>query len=176
MSLWMVVSVSDSSCCKKCLSYVEIKPLLVQLVPIAPRLLHVAPCEARASVLFVATLYMLEYCDEVLSSLLFSRKKRLKSFSLSSQGRFSRPVIIRSDDQTLSLKSDTMSVEITVIGQFRLWVCPFESSRVPSKCPNAFIKVFSSVPLCYLCFICVSRVNLCWCVFEVFSDFFSRPS
>ena len=30
--------------------------LLVQLVPVAPCLLHVAPCEERASVLFVATL------------------------------------------------------------------------------------------------------------------------
>lgn len=66
------------------MSYVEVEPLLVRLVPIAPWLLHVAPCGARASVLFVATLYILECYDEILSSLLFSRKKRLKSFSLSS--------------------------------------------------------------------------------------------
>ena len=37
----------------------------MQLVPIAPCLLHVAPCEERASILFVAILSVLAYCDEV---------------------------------------------------------------------------------------------------------------
>ncbi|XP_074962573.1 histone deacetylase 8 isoform X4 [Phalacrocorax aristotelis] len=65
------------------LSKSEMKPLLGQLTPIAPCPLHVAPCEERASVLSVAAIQVLEYCDEVPPSLLFSRQKRPNSISLS---------------------------------------------------------------------------------------------
>lgn len=34
----------------------KMKPLLVKLVPVAPCLLHVASCEERAAILFVAAL------------------------------------------------------------------------------------------------------------------------
>lgn len=40
------------------------KPLLVKLVCLAPCLLQVAPSEERASIFFVATLEVLEYCDD----------------------------------------------------------------------------------------------------------------
>jgi len=90
----------------------------------------VASCESRASVLFIDILHVVEYCDEVPLSLLFSREKRLNSFSLSSQGKFSSPLIIKSDNQTLSLRSDTTSLQIPVIGQIRLWVCPLKGSSV----------------------------------------------
>jgi len=47
---------NDFSYCKKFLSYVDMKLLLVQLVPVAPCFLHVAPCEesTSASVLLVS--------------------------------------------------------------------------------------------------------------------------
>jgi len=48
---------------KKFLSYVKVKHLLMQLVPVAPRLLHVAAYEERASILSAAALILLEYCD-----------------------------------------------------------------------------------------------------------------
>jgi len=48
--------VIDCSHCKKFLSYIKVKRLLVQLVPTAPCLLNVAPCEEQASVLVVAVL------------------------------------------------------------------------------------------------------------------------
>jgi len=67
------------------------KPLPVQLLPIASCLLHVAPCEERASILFVAALLVLEYCNEVPLSLLFSKEKRE---GLSSLGRLSIDLII----------------------------------------------------------------------------------
>lgn len=38
---------------KKFLPYIEMKALLVQIVPVAPCPLHVVPCEERASILFV---------------------------------------------------------------------------------------------------------------------------
>lgn len=41
---------------KKYLFYIKMKPLLVQFVPVALFSLHVAFCEGRAIVLFVATL------------------------------------------------------------------------------------------------------------------------
>jgi len=41
------------------------QPLLVQLVPVAPCLLHLAPCEGKASVLFVAALSVLEYSGDI---------------------------------------------------------------------------------------------------------------
>lgn len=47
------------------LSYVNMKPLIVRLVPVALCLLHVAPCAEKASVLSVATLEVLERSDEV---------------------------------------------------------------------------------------------------------------
>lgn len=50
---------------KKGFSYIKMKPLLVQLVPIVLCPLHVSPCEERTSVLFVATLEVLENCDEL---------------------------------------------------------------------------------------------------------------
>lgn len=37
-------------------SYIRMKPLPVKLVPIGPCLPHVAPCEERASMSFVAAL------------------------------------------------------------------------------------------------------------------------
>ena len=53
------------------------KPLLVQLVPVAACLLHVAPREENVSTLFVAALQVLKYCDEVPPRVSFSlgRKK-----------------------------------------------------------------------------------------------------
>jgi len=63
--------VNGCSCCKK-ISDVKMEPLPVQFIPIASCLLHVVPCEERASVLFVVALEVLEYRDEVLLSLLFS--------------------------------------------------------------------------------------------------------
>jgi len=41
----------------------EMKPLLVQLVPGDPCLFHVALWQEEASILFVAALQVLEYCD-----------------------------------------------------------------------------------------------------------------
>lgn len=75
------------------LFYIKTKLLPVQLVPIAPGLLHVSPCEERASFLFAAALEVLESCNEVPQSLLFSKVKRNNS-SLSSFGRFSSPLVI----------------------------------------------------------------------------------
>lgn len=51
-----VVTVNVCSHYKKQIFYIKMKPLPVQLVPVAPYLLHVAFCEERASVLFLATL------------------------------------------------------------------------------------------------------------------------
>lgn len=51
-----VVPVNDCFFCNKFVSYVEIKSLPVQLVPVAPCLLYVMLCEESVSVLFVATL------------------------------------------------------------------------------------------------------------------------
>ena len=65
----MVVPVIDCSHCKKFLSYIKMKHL-VHLVPLAP-------CEDRVSILFVAALEVLEYCDEVLSSVLFPGRRDL---------------------------------------------------------------------------------------------------
>lgn len=45
-----------------------------QLVPIAPCLLQVSPCEERASILFVATLEVLENSDAVLPEILQGEK------------------------------------------------------------------------------------------------------
>jgi len=42
--------------CKKFIPYIEMKPLLVQLVPIALCLCFMAPRKERTSILFVATL------------------------------------------------------------------------------------------------------------------------
>lgn len=51
-----VIPVNKCSHCKKFLSYVEIKPLLVQLVPVTSCLLHELPCEEKGtSILSVAT-------------------------------------------------------------------------------------------------------------------------
>jgi len=57
----------------------EIKPLPVQLVPVAPCLLHAA-CEKKASILFAAALYVLENCNEVPPSLLQIEKIQLLQF------------------------------------------------------------------------------------------------
>lgn len=48
----------DYSHCKKkiSISYIKMKPLMVQLVLVAPCPLHVAPCEERTSILFVVAL------------------------------------------------------------------------------------------------------------------------
>ena len=45
---------NDYSHCKKFVSYIEMRALLVQTVPVAPCLLHASPCEERASILSVA--------------------------------------------------------------------------------------------------------------------------
>lgn len=47
---------SDCSQCKRCLSYIKMKPFLVQIAPVALCPLHAAPCEERASIHFVASL------------------------------------------------------------------------------------------------------------------------
>lgn len=52
----MVAPVIDCSHCKEFLSCIKMKLLLVQVVPIAPCLLHMVPCEKKASVLFVVAL------------------------------------------------------------------------------------------------------------------------
>lgn len=54
---------SDWSHFSKFIPYINTKPLLVQCAPVAPCLLHVGPCEERASVLVVAALKALERCD-----------------------------------------------------------------------------------------------------------------
>jgi len=41
---------------KKILSYAEMKTLLMQIAPVAPCFLHVAPCEERTSILSVTAL------------------------------------------------------------------------------------------------------------------------
>lgn len=51
-----IVPQNDCSFCKKYHCESETKPLLEQLVPIAPCLLHVTPFENRASIPFVAAL------------------------------------------------------------------------------------------------------------------------
>lgn len=43
------------------------KPLPVQLLPVATCILHGIPWEVRASVVFVAALEVQKYCDEVLT-------------------------------------------------------------------------------------------------------------
>lgn len=59
-----VVPLNDCSYCKKCVSYIEMKPFLVPFGLIIPCLLHVSPCE-KASVLFSAGLGMFEHCDNI---------------------------------------------------------------------------------------------------------------
>lgn len=49
---------------KKFLSYAKMNPHLVQFVPIASRLVHLVPCEKRASVILFAGLELYEYCDD----------------------------------------------------------------------------------------------------------------
>lgn len=80
--------------CKKFLSYVEIKHLLVQVVPIAPCLTHMTPCEESLCPLFSCILDtgILWWC--LPPSLLFSRVQRPNSFSLLSEDKFSRSVVI----------------------------------------------------------------------------------
>lgn len=60
--------------CGKFLSYVKTKLLLVQSVLVLC-LLPVAPCEERASILFVATLSVPEYCDDAPESSLLQGEK-----------------------------------------------------------------------------------------------------
>lgn len=84
---WLIVLTVEHLFC------IKTKLLPVQLVPIAPGLLHVSPCEERASFLFAAALEILESCNELPQSLLFSRVKRNNS-CLSSFGRFSSPLVI----------------------------------------------------------------------------------
>lgn len=50
----------DCFYCKKNISYVEMKLLPVQLLLIAPCLLHVVPCDDRVSVFFVAAQKVLD--------------------------------------------------------------------------------------------------------------------
>lgn len=45
----VVVPGIDGCHCKKMLSYIKMKPLLVQFVPLAPHVLYVAPCEEGAA-------------------------------------------------------------------------------------------------------------------------------
>lgn len=51
-----VVSAISVLTVKKYLSFMKMKFLLVLIIPITPCLCHVAPCEGRSSILFVATL------------------------------------------------------------------------------------------------------------------------
>jgi len=57
-----VVPVNDCSHYKICLSYTEMKPLLVQLVPVAPCLLHVEKSGEEAHSLRRVSLHLLCSC------------------------------------------------------------------------------------------------------------------
>lgn len=78
-------------------SYITMKPLFVQLVPVALFSSPMSPSQERASVLLVAAPFMLEYSVMVPWAVfleLFSREKRPNSFSLPSSGRVSGTLVI----------------------------------------------------------------------------------
>lgn len=107
---WMIILTVEK------ISYVETKAILVQLVPAVPCILPVATCEERASFLFAATLYVLEYGDESLSEPSLSRKKRHNSFSLSSQGKVSNLLII-----SMALLWNSLSFVQSICVFLELW-------------------------------------------------------
>lgn len=79
-----MVAENDCFHCKKCLSYVQMKPFPAELLPTAICLLCMVPCEEGASVIFVVTLKLLKYCDVLPTEPSLPGEKRLNSFSLSS--------------------------------------------------------------------------------------------
>lgn len=88
-----VVSENDCVTAEK-ISYTKRKPLSIQFVPVAPCLLHAAPCGRKISVLFAIILQVLEYFKYYEIPNPFFIDEDITPSSLSLWGRYSSPLTI----------------------------------------------------------------------------------